>query len=272
MLTACFDASGKRADSPCIVVAGFSTIASEWSAFEDKWAEALNRHQVSHFHAAPLARFAEPYNDWPKGEREDHRRALSEDLMRIIEDFALRKFGACILLSDIEQLRRQLVIQSGEEFMIEPFVYAAISAVEDFHAYAKLQGITSNLRYVFDDGDPQDALRKVFDYCGFSPPDFMPDTAQKNRKGITRDPFLGLQAADWIAYEYYLNFNRLLSGEGKDEGRWAFKKFEGLRGSIGIRNYGFLRDVALEAFDSRAERMADAVKRLRDAKDSGVAE
>jgi len=50
-----FDASGKEADQPCLVVAGFLAPDSAWRDFEIAWIARLKEDGFSGFHAVDLA-------------------------------------------------------------------------------------------------------------------------------------------------------------------------------------------------------------------------
>jgi hypothetical protein len=103
-------------------------------------------------------------------------------------------------------------------------------AVESFQSYAMAEGVRDNIRCVFEKGDPEDILRKIFRAKGLVEPDFMWSKPHTDGKGFSYDPFLGLQAAGWIAYEYYLDVERLLYSGASD--RWALRQFEILPGQL----------------------------------------
>jgi hypothetical protein len=229
MLTACFDAGGKDSDKHNVIsVAGFASFSGMWKEFETHWADRLKREGLASFHATDFAHSTGAFKNGWKG-NETRRTALSSDLMSIIRECGLRKFGSVMKLDEFRHWR-----QDRKFAWADAFAFAAIDPVEAFQAYARAEGVTSNVRYVFEKGDPEDQLRRVFRDRGYLEPDFAWSKPHVDRKGVIYDPFLGLQAADWIAFEYYLDADRLLYGEPSD--RWALRQFETIPGFITLRH------------------------------------
>lgn len=234
MLTACFDGAPK--DTPefkVLVVAGFAGFANVWDEFEQQWQKRLDADGLPYFHAGSFAHSEEPFKDGWKGD-EPRRISLSSDLMGIIEGYGLRKFGCVVALDDLKQFKRDKADQLakiGPE--MDAFTLAAMRAADQFHAYALREGITHNVRCVFEKGDPERLLRAVFKQQGYQEPDFEWNRHVVTSKGFSRDGFRGLQAAGWIAYEYYLDAKRTLGFEDRKD-RWAMERFEKLPGEIQI--------------------------------------
>ena len=230
MLTACFDGGAKETlEYNVITVAGFASFAGMWTEFEQRWQARLTQDGLPYFHAGDFAHSAGVFTDgWKK--QENKRRALLNDLFEIIQDCGLRKFGCILKLDDFTKA------QERHDAVLDAYAFAGTAAVEDFQAFAKSEGVNRNVRYVFEKGDPEDDLRAIFQYKGFSDPDFAWSKPHTDNKGFKHDPFIGLQAAGWIAYEYYLDAERLLYG--KPTSRWALEKFETLPGFITLKHGG----------------------------------
>ncbi|HJZ12131.1 MAG TPA: hypothetical protein VJ521_08270 [Acidobacteriota bacterium] len=263
MLTACFDAAPKESKQyKVLVVAGFASFAGIWKEFEERWTARLEQDCLDYFHAGEFAHsIGEFRNGWK--ENEPRRIALAGDLMEIIETCGLRKFGCAFRLDDFRNTQKRIEKKTGVRTM-DSFAFAGMSSVQDFHAYASGERIVGNLRYVFEKGDPEDALRRCFRSYGFSEPDFAWSKPHTDRKGFSHDPFLGLQAAGWIAYEYYLDFDRLLYGERITD-RWALNKFEKIPGGLTIKSSGsLLPDIEAmnRGFVKSAARIIESVDRL----------
>lgn len=69
---------------------------------------------------------------------------------------------------------------------------------------------------------------------GYIEPDFTWKRPHTDRKGFTHDGFVGLQAAGWIAYEYYLDALHvpdftLSTSSVEKKGRWAFRQLKPFR-------------------------------------------
>lgn len=230
MLTGCFDAGGKETDSHnVIVVAGFASFARVWEEFEERWLERLGKEGLKYFHAGELAQFQGEFREGWKND-EPRRRALCGDLLSIISDCGLRKFGASVALEDYE-LNKASFTNHPAAVRMNAFALAATVATDEFYTYAVREGVQRNVRCVFEKGDPEDALRGVFRGSGYVEPHFAWKTDYTDRKGIKHDPFLGLRAAGWIAYEYYLSAQRFLSAKDATE-RWPLLQFEALPGQI----------------------------------------
>lgn len=157
--------------------------------------------------------------------------------MEIIEGFGLRKFGCVVTLDDFQAFKKKKAKELSKLPNVDGFTFAAMTSVKAFHDYAWSEGITSNVRCVFEKGDPEDLLRKIFRLHGYSDPDFAWNRPVTDSKGFTRDPFVGLQAAGWIAYEYYLDADRLLYSDNPSD-RWALNRFESLQGNIILQHAG----------------------------------
>jgi len=226
MLTACFDAGGKETtDHDVLTVAGFATSGAAWSDFEHAWLDRLQRDGLAYFHAGDFTHSVEQFRDW---KADDRRRApLTRDLLSIIKSSLLRKFGGISYLRQFDAVRSKRGYRQKD---MEIYAYLGMKATEDVYAYAESQGIKRNVRCVFEKGDPESQIRKLFKRFGYPEPDFTWSREYVDRKGVVHDPFIGLQAAGWIAYEYYLDAHRLQYEEPRP--REAFDVFESLPGNI----------------------------------------
>ena len=170
--------------------------------------------------------------------------------MSIIQESGLRKFGTVLKLDDFKRSRDRRKLES------DAFAYCAIDVVKACTAFAHTEGIRDNVRYVFEKGDPEDHLTKWFRECGYNDPHFAWSRPHTDDKGV--EPVLGLQAADWLAYEYYLDADRLLYHTSTDG--WALKQFETVQGHIMLR----YESVAPNLPDAKAifESVMNATSRL----------
>lgn len=218
MLTACFDAAGKHESTKCVVVAGFAANAGVWSEFERRWTARLDVDHLPYFHAESFAHFRWPFDKHWEGD-ESRRRKLLQDLFRIITESHFHKLGTIVRVAD--------VVQATSD---NSFTFAALNTADHVYDFAANEGITKNIRFIFEKGDPEDALRKAFREVGYQEPDFMWSTVHTDSKGVTHDPFVGLQASDWLAYEYCLDAERMMYSSPRK--RWALQQFETLNGRI----------------------------------------
>ena len=239
MLTACFDASGKTpsttakkargnsvADSSVMAVAGFASQSGVWTEFEHKWQSVLSHYDVAHFHAGDLAFCSGPFANGWRGE-EQKRRDFQSELMEVIEVCGLRKFGSLLWVSD--QHKARAVSGLSTDSTATPYVLCARAVVEDFNNFAVTEGQRAHAEYIFEKGDEEDKLRQHFKKHSFHDPLFR-WSKPVERKGIIHQPFIGLQAAGWIVWEYYMNFLRMFDKkyiyQVKTLDRWALTVFD----------------------------------------------
>ena len=244
MLTVCFDASGKTPstttkaqpkskrqsksnpvpDSPVVAVVGFASQTGVWTEFDLLWASVLERYSVPFFHAGDFAYSRWPFDRGWKGE-ERKRRDFQSELMKVIQDCGLRKFGSVLWTDDHNKAKAMMGLSTDST--ASPYVLCSRAAVEDFISYATREGQRENIEYIFEKGDEEDKLRQHFKKHSFQESIFR-WSKPVEKKGITQRPFIGLQAAGWIVWEYYLSFFRSfqeLFNHGV-EGRWALRMFE----------------------------------------------
>jgi len=237
MLTACFDAGGKESDHYNVLsVAGFASFAGMWSEFTERWNARLAKDSLPYFHAGDFAHSVKVFSHGWKHD-EQRRRALVTDLMDIIHECGLRKFGSVIRIDDYKDVTKKWNPSGNLDAwpLLDAFAICSMTCIEDFYSYASGEGVTNNLRYVFEKGDPEETLRLICRGKKIPDPDFAWSREYVDSKGSKHDPFVGLQAAGWIAYEYYLGADRLLSGKPSD--RWAFRQFETIPGHVKVLHH-----------------------------------
>jgi hypothetical protein len=286
MLTACFDASGKTPtmagakrvkatarDLPTMVVAGFASQAGIWTEFDQRWLAVLAKYSVPSFYAGDFARYKAPYDaGWAGKDNEQKRRDLQAELMDVIETSGLRKFGSVLSVADTQKARAVLGLQSDST--ATPYVMCSRCCVDDLLTYAIRSGQNKTVTYVFEKGDEESNLRQHLSEHGFRDPEFAWGKPVEKR-GISYDPFIGLQAAGWISWEYYQAFNRLGEWESPHDpaGRWALKIFEDHRripGGIKVLYASNPRKKllagALASIPNLQKAVADATARIEKAK------
>jgi hypothetical protein len=292
MLTVCFDASGKTPsttttkkrgkngsvpDSLVMAVAGFASQAGVWAELEDKWQSVLSRYSVTYFHAGDFASCHGPFEIGWRGE-EQKKRDFQSELMGVIEDCGLRKFGSLLWVSDLQKAKAMMGLATDST--ASPYVLCARAAVEDFNAVAISEGQRESIEYIFEKGDEEDKLRQHFRKHSFHEPLFR-WCKPVEKKGIIQQPFIGLQAAGWIVWEYYMAFSRSFQQEYSHypypPERWALKIFDDHRRVPGevkilyksspflhlLRNYS-------ASFLDLSGAIAEATARLESAKRAGL--
>jgi hypothetical protein len=117
---------------------------------------------------------------------------------------------------------------------IDPFVLTARKSAEDSYNYARQEGIV-NAEVIFEKGDPENCLRFHFRESGIPEPLFAWNRPRTSRKGLRERHFIGLQAAGWIAWEYYLDACRtsgVVDQMPSQTGRFPFREFEKMPGDV----------------------------------------
>jgi hypothetical protein len=274
MLTACFDAAGKTEDknTPVVVVAGFASRDGVWVEFDDRWSAVLKEYGIPFFHAGLFAGFKHPFSEWRHDEAK--RRSLVADLLGIIQECGLRKFGALLRKKDLIKAKEVMGLET--EPGIDHYVLCSRATLDDLYSYARGEGENGNLAAVFEKGDSEDKLKKHLKRHGLLEPDFRWSREVIDRKGITTTPFLGLQAAGWIVWEYYLDFCRVAGLKGPaptDSGRVPFRAFEALPGHLKSPHLGNcfddIRAQVSATFAQELNAVRASTERLERAKRSG---
>lgn len=256
MLTICFDTAREKS-SEILVVAGFAGFAKVWSQFDIEWQARLVRDNLSEFHAGDFAHFSGDFVSGWKG-NEPRRRALLHDLMDLIRGHGLTRFGCAVPLPIHNRLDSTI-----KDRFFDAYVHASLAAVDHFNHYARELRVEC-VRYVFEKGEREDGLRQRFREEGYNDPDFTWKKPHRTRKGFVDPGFLGLQAAGWIAYEYYLDMTKTLNlnmplTKKQEEGRWAFQQFESLPG-------GAIQLVMSPDSSNMVMKIRDATRHLRNLK------
>jgi hypothetical protein len=122
------------------------------------------------------------------------------------------------------------------EATIDPYVLCARATIDDLYAFAQREGFGRDILTVFEKGDPEGLLRKHLHKHGFPDPQFA-WAREFRKKGRLQPTFLGLQAAGWLVWEYYVDFCRIFGlseHPPTDLGREALRAFEQMPGDIRI--------------------------------------
>jgi hypothetical protein len=246
MLTVCFDTAKDDITKGLVLVAGFGGFAGVWTNFDRAWQARLDQDHLVEFHAGDFAHFKNQFESW-KG-NEPKRRSLLADLMDIIQEHGLRRFGCGVPLDVHNKIDKSI----GN---FDAYVHAALASVDEFNNYARTIKVDRNVRYVFEKGEREVELRKRFQDEGYTEPDFTWKRPHMDRKGFTHDGFMGLQTAGWLAYEYYLDALRVVlnptaSSYSVEDGRWAFRQFETLTGRIQLAKSPQVSELAMKVRDA----------------------
>jgi hypothetical protein len=196
------DASGKEDIQPALAVAGFVSSASDWEEFAVKWKSRLEADGITYFHAAEFAQSVKEFV--PLKDDEQRRRKLLGELMNILKTHVYRKFGCIVVCKDFKGAVGQDI---SSVFFPNAYVLAGIATVADVSLWARREQLKTPHRIVFEDGD--------------------------QGKGALAG-FIPLQAADWLAYETFLDFKAARGFSKPRPIRWAAQEFSEMVGEVDI--------------------------------------
>jgi hypothetical protein len=229
-MVAVFDASGTETDTSIMVVAGFVSSAREWNKFSPKWAGRLKRDGLKHMH---MKEFAHSTGQFVEGWRgnEKRRRALLFDLMQLVKHHVDYKFGVIVTN---ETFRNILSPETKEEWDLNVYSLAGRCCALQVNEWATKRDFKFPIKLVFEKGDPHAGKlhhRLVED--GYQAPAFEPKKDERTPQGVLIPAFIPLQAADFLAYEIYLEVDRIAKGDNIHPKRWALTEFDKMPGDIG---------------------------------------
>jgi hypothetical protein len=199
-----------------LAVAGFISSEKDWIEFDKKWIERLKQDGVSCFHMVEFARLKGEFEGWD----EERRKSLLADLMEIIQSTTYQQFG-------IEPFKDKVPEDIRKEFYFNAYSLAARSCAANVSRWMREQNWQSSVEYVFEDGDlGKGNLLENFKRDGYPAPIFKPKKDIPTAQGGIIPGYSPLQAADFLAYEFFLSIKHKESGRLEDKPlRWAMGEF-----------------------------------------------
>jgi hypothetical protein len=119
-----------------LAVAGFLSTAERWLEFEDAWKARLLQVGLKQFHRREIK-----LRKYPR---------LLEDLVSIIRDHAMRKFGMVVRVAE---LHRQLPEKEYDEWNLDAYSYAARACAAHVRQWAAKEHLCWIPELVFAEGD-----------------------------------------------------------------------------------------------------------------------
>jgi hypothetical protein len=223
MFTTAFDASGHESDQLIMVVAGFISSANDWIDFSKKWKERLAKDGLKYFHMKEFKYLW--LNDEPR------RRALLNDLMEVIRTHAYLKFGVMV---SIKGFGVNFSEAEKEEWLLNAYSFAGYKSVKEVCKWAQREHIKSSIEHIFEEGDlGRGKLEKLAEDSGHIL-QFRPGKEDRTTdSGNVISAFVPLQAADFLAAEYFMEAERRLKrNTRRDKPRWGYLQFNDMRGTI----------------------------------------
>lgn len=228
MFTTAFDAAGHESDQLILAVCGFVSSANHWISFSEKWKERLARDRITYFHAVEFAHSVKQFEGWR--EQKARREALSADLMTLVKSHAYRKLGIVVTNKTFKDI---VSAETKEEWHLNAYSLAGRTCAKQVGEWAKTERITSPIEYVFVEGDVgADKLSKRMIEDGNPAPHFRPKKDRVTPRGVLVPAFIPLQAADFLAYEVFLEVDRVKKSDPHPP-RWGLLEFDRMLGDIG---------------------------------------
>lgn len=184
------------------VVAGWLATGEQWGAFNLAWQSTLDRFGVPYMHMREFAHWRGPFeNGWND---ETKRRAFLNDLNRVIAAHRTSSFVCSILRADFETANKEFRLQ---EYFGNEYALCGLTCVQQVHRWLTERSLQAPAEYIFEDGDERGKLTALMESRGYPSPVYRPKKDRVTPIGTIRG-LLPLQAADMLAYELRLNYDR----------------------------------------------------------------
>ncbi len=223
-LAAYFDAAGHEADQKFVVVAGFVATPAMWTDFDRDWKARLAKDDVEFFHAVEFAQSTGQFKGWR--DEKEKRQALSNDLMEILKRNVSRKFVCAV---SVESLRADMSEDIKAAFLINAYSLAGRTCAARLRQWQDREQWKTVPELIFEEGDiGKGMLRDSLVRDGFGEPLFRPKKDTPTADGLIIPGLTPLQAADWLAYEFFL------SVRDQRMNRWPLNEFLNTHGPMGV--------------------------------------
>jgi hypothetical protein len=187
------DAAGGE-DHGFIVVAGYLSNCDKWQMFEEEWKILLAENGLPYFHMKEFAQSKGPFANWK--DDEDRRASFLSKAAQIIKNRVLRSFACLVEFSVFDSVAARYPLK---DLAGNPYALAGRSCVAK--AGNSLEGVGSDVTYVFEDGDKgKGELMRIMERDGYPLPVFRPSRDRIVKGNLIRG-VIPLQAADFAAYE-----------------------------------------------------------------------
>jgi hypothetical protein len=210
-----FDETGHSAEGEFVGIAGFVGLRENWQAFRSLWANTLGQAEATHFHAREFSHSVGSFKTW-KGD-EPRRRRLLAGLIEAIRTAKPTPVGAIVDARAVRALPE--LIRSRVK---DPYCHCFQTVARGAAIVAMFDPPETKVDVVVADvpgrrGDVTEIwklLPSAIDHCHR-----LGDLTLASPRDHPE-----LQAADFLAYEMNLEFERV-SGRKTRKQRWPFKQF-----------------------------------------------
>ena len=188
MFTAYFDGSGSPDEGKALVVAGYLSIADQWSEFDREWRACLENEGVSSFHMRDSAHSLREFASWKNDER--RRRRFLERLIRITKLRVRKSIGNAVILDAYNRVNAEYAFA---ESIGPPYALCGMACMKDVYRWAsKPKRQYAMPVCVFEAGDKHTTEFKqlIQRFPDWPDPQF-----------LSKKDCVAFQAADLIAWE-----------------------------------------------------------------------
>jgi hypothetical protein len=194
-LTFYADDAGKKEAGKYVVAGGYIGLVAQWERFCSDWRLSLASVGLPEFHASDFFTGNDIFVGWNSKERKADREKLLITLAEIIHDYSLMSFTCAVHTADWFEVNEDFML---EEMGFAPFSLAGRAVIERVQKWCgETRHDPSTVEYIFDQGSEDWGHLKI------RSKDFDVEVIPRDRRKIRP-----LQAADWIAYEEFLEAPR----------------------------------------------------------------
>jgi hypothetical protein len=125
-----------------------------------------------------------------------------------------------------ETFRSTISSETQKDWHLNSYSLAGRSCAKQVNEWAMEERYRSPIDLVFAEGDVGASLlneRLIED--GYQAPDFKPTKDRMTPEGALIPAFVPLQAADFLAYELFLEVTSILNGDTRYQPRWGLIEF-----------------------------------------------
>jgi len=200
MFTVYFDASGSPDQNEVLTVAGFLAPVDQWLCFRRDWEKVLSTHGVSALHMKDFAHSRGEFSSWKRDEK--RRRTFLSQPAAVIWSRARHSFVGSVYLPDYRANDEKYCLSE----IMRPLAMAGCGCIRRVQAWAVKYKVPQNkITYIFEAGDKHKGnLLDIAEIMCEVTPLFMKKTDN-----------VAFQAADMLAYEFFLASPKIIKNPGK---------------------------------------------------------
>jgi hypothetical protein len=222
-----FDETGHSSYGEFVGMAGFVASRRDWELFPTRWAAVLKAEQVPHFHAREFSHSVGAFRAWKKDE--PRRRRFLESLLSVIRTVNPTPVGAIVDNAALRSLPDLIRSRIKDPYC---HCFQTVSRGAAIVTLSECPEATVDI-VVADTPERRGDVTAIWELL---------PTAMDHGKRLgdlslaTPLSQLQLQAADFLAYEMNLEFERILERKVRKQ-RWPMKQFLRIAGIAPLLRY-----------------------------------